>query len=388
MKYTLSITQICNLACTYCYIDKEKSTMPLTVADRVVDFIYQNTPIQERLDIGFFGGEPLLEFDLLKQIVDKIQDHKSFDPGRVILSIVSNGTLFSRQIAEFLQEKNISLCISCDGPPLVHDVFRRFTNGKGSSAQVEHNIKAALEFFPLLPVNAVYSPENVHCLPEVVDYFASLGIKNIYLNPNISAHWTKNEADLLPGVYSAIAQRYMDFYQQEEPRHISLIDSKIAVILRKGYKSCEKCRMGLGELAFTPSGNVYPCERFIGADDRTHSIGNINDGFVAKSVYKTQPNLDRNTECESCGIKDYCMNWCGCTNYFGTGRYNRVSPFICAAEKAAAQAALQVIETMGEEGLNFSDHLAGTPLMSIVGETLGEFTLHRMDRTVSSGFQE
>ena len=72
------------------------------------------------------------------------------------------------------------------------------------------------------------------------------------------------------------------------------------------------------------------------------------------------------------------MNWCGCTNYSATGQYDRVSPFICASEKVAVQAALQVIEVMGQEGLHFSDHLAGTPLMSIVGETLGEYTLRRI----------
>ena len=252
MKYTLSITQRCNLACSYCYINKKKSTMPFALAIEIGHFIYAHTPSHEKADIGFFGGEPLLEFGLLKQITDKIQSHPAFKPDKVVLSVVSNGTIFSPQIAQFLQEKKISFCISCDGPAALQDAYRRFRNGKGTSVRVEHHIKQALEFFPLLPINAVYSPENVQYLPETVKYLASLGVKNIYLNPNIGARWTKREADLLPQVYADIGRQYMDFYRQEQPRHISLIDSKIAVILRRGYQHCEKCRMGQGERLLHP----------------------------------------------------------------------------------------------------------------------------------------
>jgi sulfatase maturation enzyme AslB (radical SAM superfamily) len=73
-----------------------------------------------------------------------------------------------------------------------------------------------------------------------------------------------------------------------------------------------------------------------------------------------------NEECQECGIKDYCMNWCGCTNYYSTGHYNVVGPFICSSEKASINIALKLIQSMEDYGLNFSDHLAGTPLMNIM----------------------
>jgi uncharacterized protein len=252
---------------------------------------------------------------------------------------------------------------------MIQDAFRHFPDGSGSSAIVEKNIKKALNIFPMTPVNAVYSPENVRSLPHVVDYLASLGTINIFLSPNISARWTKEEANILPKIYNIIGEKYMDFYRDGVPRYISLIDSKIAVILRGGYKLIERCRMGKGEYAFTPSGNIYPCERLIGSDEgKEHCLGNINEGGNFQNLCKAISNDAVNEECLACSLKDYCMNWCGCTNYYSTGNYNIVSPFICSSEKAAINAAFNIIKNMGENKLDFSHHFAGAPLMSAMAE--------------------
>ena len=111
---------------------------------------------------------------------------------------------------------------------------------------------------------------------------------------------------MLPGVFDNLGKRYVEFYQREEPRFISLIDSKIAVILREGYKPLEKCRMGNDEFAFSPSGNIYPCERLIGIDDGIdHCIGNINKGFMSNTICKGSSNAVLNKECLACGLKEY-----------------------------------------------------------------------------------
>jgi uncharacterized protein len=307
--------------------------------------------------------------DLVKKITDLIQAHEIFDPTQTIISVTSNGTIFSNDAVDFLIEKNIELNISCDGPPEVQDAFRRFPDGRGSSELVERNLKRAVKIFPLMAVNAVYSPENVHLLPYVVDYLSSLGIRNIYLNPNITARWVKKDADLLPDIYSAIGKRYLEFYRRGEPRYISLIDNKMAVILRGGYKPVERCRMGRGTFAFAPSGNVYPCERLIGSDDgKTHCIGNIDNGFILGNACNAGSNTALNRECLDCGLREYCMNWCGCTNYYSTGEYEIVSPFICASERAAVNVAFQIIQNAGDNGLDLTHHIAGTPSMNIMNK--------------------
>ncbi|HQU31080.1 MAG: radical SAM protein [Planctomycetia bacterium] len=351
MKYTLCITQQCNMRCQYCYIDKKDTEMSLSIAKKIVDFIFKNTPSKEKIDIGFFGGEPLLEFELIKKITETIENHPSFNKKLVELTVVTNGTIFSDEIADFLNEHHIGFCLSCDGPPFVQDTLRCLQDGKGSSSIVTNTIRRAKETLLSVLVNAVYHPQTFRYLPHVVEYLASLGLKRIYLNPDFSAPWSKKEAELLSEIYGQISKQYIDFYLQKKPHFISLIDSKIAVILGEGYKPLDRCKMGTGEFAFTPSGNIYPCERLIGTDTGNgHCIGNIASGLNREQMScKTAPGMEINTECISCSLKDYCMNWCGCSNYFSSGYYNRVSPFLCLSEKTAILTAFHTFRTLEEK---------------------------------------
>src|ERR1017187_1146382 len=117
MKYTLFLTHRCNLACDYCYVSKSSDCMSLSVAQRVIDFAFQNTPPADDIEIGFFGGEPLLEFPLLRDVTRIVRSHPSFDPCRVNLSLTTNGTLLTPEIVEFLGEHEVLTTISCDGRP-------------------------------------------------------------------------------------------------------------------------------------------------------------------------------------------------------------------------------------------------------------------------------
>lgn len=348
MKYTICITRNCNLRCEYCYIEKKKSVMPVETALKVVDFIFKSTPPGEKMDIGFFGGEPLLEFELIKIITRSIKTHPLFNKGSTTFTVVSNGTIFSDEIADFFIKQGLMFGISCDGPPEVQDLFRYFPGGRGSSSIVEKNIRRAIEALPLLMVNAVYHPSTISRLPMVVDYFSSLGIRKIYLTPDFSAPWSKKDAELLPGIYKQVAQKYIDYYLEGDPHYISLIDSKVTVILKGGYQAADRCSMGRGELTFTPSGNIYPCERLIGSDDgEKHCIGNIftrwEPGRMCKQM---KPVGEINRECKICSISDFCMNWCGCSNYFSSGYYNRVGPFLCASEKTSILTAFDVFQAL------------------------------------------
>ena len=363
MKYTLLITQDCNLACKYCYIGKKADTMPHSVATKVIDFVFANALPDEGIKIGFFGGEPLLQLGLIKAITELIENHPSYDRDRVRLAVVTNGTIFSAEIADFVRAHDMSFGVSCDGPPQVHDLFRSFPNGQPSSPVVEQTIREALEVFGLIPVNVVYHPRTLRYLPESVEYLASLGVRQVYLNPDFSAPWTEQDADLLSEVYGEVAERYMKYYLDEDPRFISLIDAKIAVILRGGYAPLERCRMGKGEFAFTPDGRIYPCERLVGMGGEDHCIGNVNNGSgVKQPSCHTAPGQRLNPECLSCGLSEYCMNWCGCSNYFSSGYYNRVGPFLCASERAAIETSFHVFETLEKKmGPTFVDHAGGLP---------------------------
>lgn len=367
VKYTVCVTQQCNLACDYCYIDKRKAKMKLEVARKIIDFAFENTPASEDINIGLFGGEPLIEFALIKQIVELIESHPLFDAQRVQLMAVSNGTLFTNEIADYFNVHNIALGISCDGPPAIHDRFRKYANGKGSSNAVEKGIRKAVETLETPLVNAVYHPDTFRQLPTVVKYFSRLGLRNIYLNADYSAYWSQNDIVDIASVFSEIADLYVDYYRREDPHFISLIDSKIALILRNGYQENERCRMGKGEFAFTAEGRVYPCERLIGnGTGPAHCIGEVaHDMNIMPLNLPTGVSEKRNSECETCSLCDYCMNTCGCSNFFSTGSYNKVSAFQCASEKAAISASFRAFGAVETAiGPVFSEHLHGQPALN------------------------
>ena len=333
--------------------------MSAETAARVVDFIYANSTPEEPIEIGLFGGEPLSSFAMVRHCTDLVKNHPDYDHQRVTLSLVTNGTIFSEEIADFLQAHDITFCLSCDGPPAIQDRFRRFPDGSGSSTAVESTIRQALGRLPTVLVNAVYSPETLPDLPAIVDYFISLGLRKIYLNANYGARWTARDAALLPEIFERISERYIAMQLQGDPCFISVIDSKLAVILKKGYGPMERCRMGRGEFAFTPSGRIYPCERLIGADNETdHCIGTVFSGINAHAL-GCQPRSDSaDQECADCSLRPYCMHWCGCSNFFSTGRYDRVGPFQCASEQTAISTAHTVFETLSQSlGATFLDHL-------------------------------
>jgi uncharacterized protein len=341
MKYALLITQSCNLACKYCYISKHKSKLDLSVAKRVVDYIYKNSVKNDNISIGFFGGEPLLEFELMKELTFMIEKHPDFNQRKIEMQVTSNGTIFSRKLADFLIQHNIGLGVSCDGIPAVQNANRKYADGRPSSTIVEETIKKAIEYLPEVMINAVYTPSTYKFLPESIEYFYSLGIRKIFINPDFSGVWQPSHIVNIQEVYNNIAKKYICWHESNDPVFISLIDGKIIVMLNDGYNLIERCQMGKKEFAITPNGNIFPCERLVGDGGcNEHCIGNIDSGVdyrkFCRSKNFTKPSL---SPCIRCTLNKYCMNWCGCSNYFSTGNYNQAGPFLCASEKAAINAA-------------------------------------------------
>lgn len=365
VKFTIFVTRECNLNCCYCYLDKESGTaMSRATADRVVDFIYRHASPDERISIGFFGGEPLLEPVLLGDVATMIEDHPDFDPFRVEMAVVSNGTRLTGEIENLLARHHMSYFVSCDGAPQVHDANRRYVDGSGSALVVERNLRRAIAQLPRVAVNAVIHPKTLRHLPNTVQYFMGLGLREIHLSPDLSAQWTKTDLAVLPRVLATIGELYSDAFRAVDPVFINIIDSKIAVMLRGGFQPAERCRMGTGELAFTPSGRIYGCERLVGNDTGgDHCLGSVDSGIDLKALSCQQaPGAELNEECGSCAVRDLCMNWCGCSNYFATGFYNRVNAFQCEFERTTIAVALELFQKLHLEfGTVFVEHLAGRP---------------------------
>lgn len=361
MKITLSLTHRCNLACRYCYAgSSRKPDMQLDTAQQCIDAALALLPAGKSLDLGLFGGEPLLRFDLIREIVDYTYRRTREKLVPVRIGITTNGTLVSPEILDYFAEQDIHLCFSIDGPEDVHDRNRCHHNGSGSFVEVIRNLESAVQRLGVVEVNAVVGPDTLFDVPRTLDFFINLGVSVIHLSPNIKATWTEEVCNHFDDIYRQVAEQYIACYQRGKEIALNLIDSKSVLFVKGGYSPGDICSMGDGEWGVAPSGNIFPCERFIGEDDNmAFSLGNIRAGLSqARRCAMHLKRGNHREECSNCFYKRFCMSWCGCTNWFMSGESDTPAPVLCAMEKAAIEAARHAFESLVRDDNDlFADHL-------------------------------
>lgn len=345
MKATLFLTTACNLQCDYCYVSQQNLTMSGEILDRAIEFAFQAAGPGEHIEFDLFGGEPLLAWPLVQKAVALIKQKAGMGNHPLQISLSTNGTLLTRDILTFVRRNNVMLHISCDGTPHVQDKHRRFHNGKGTSQRVVAGISHALEDLSGVIVDMVYGPDTCAFLPESIEYLASLGLKQLVLIPDSTASWHKSDIEQLGHAFEGIADIYLDSYARETPVFISLIDEKIAVMMRGGYGHAERSRMGEDRVAISPQGVVFSCEHLVGTGEESdHSMGNLyRQGLPEKTGSSPVSSTGTGGHCASCTLYRYCMNGSGDLHVFGNYGNTRPSSFICASERLSIQAAHKVM---------------------------------------------
>jgi uncharacterized protein len=332
--------------------------MDIETAKKIIDFAITKTPPDQKLQFGFFGGEPLLCFQNMVTITEYLKKAAQTAGIPFQLSITTNGTILTEPILNFLKREKVNLCVSIDGHESVHNLNRIFSNGKGSHALVAKNLQTFVEQLDFVQVNAVFGPDTIKWLPELLPYFIEIGVQIIHLNPNITTTWSEESKSCLSEMFMQVANDYIQYYESGYPLTVNLIDSKVILFLKGGYSFEDRCGMGETEWGFAPSGNIYPCERFIGEDrESPHCIGNIHQGLnTARHCAILKQRGNRNETCQTCPLRNFCMNWCGCTNYYMTGHTDLASSMLCVSERATILAAKHVFLSLKENDL-FIDHL-------------------------------
>ncbi len=353
-----SLTDRCNLNCDYCYAPVDQNDMTSETLLRVVDWAVSATPPGDTLELGFFGGEPLLRLDLMGEAATRAKERASSEGVPLRLRVTTNGTLIDDATLSFLDDHSIDLCISIDGPPPIHDRHRRFRDGRGSADTVTAGLERALERLGRVQVNAVYGPGTVAVLPDTVEHLADLGVRLIHLNIDISAQWPTEIHTTLRDAYFEVADLVVRRYRREQPISVSLIDNKVILFLKDGYGAEDRCGMGKTKVGVGTRGDMYPCERLIGPNGQGElCFGRVKTGPDPTRLESIRVRTgNRNPECETCPIARFCMNWCGCTNYHLTGYTDVAAPVLCASEKASVAAAHAVMTALANNNL-FADHL-------------------------------
>jgi uncharacterized protein len=358
LKYTVFLTQRCNMSCRYCYGGDGGTDIDDETAFRAVDLAFELVPDGESLDFGFFGGEPILRFDLIRKVTARVRKKERECGVKTVLSLTSNGTIMNADILRFLKNEGVGYCVSLDGPPEVHDRYRVFGTGGGSFRSVVGNLSRAIQELPSVSINAVFGPETLASLATTADYLLSFGVP-VYLNWDIVTPWSQESLSRAEEIFQQVGEIYVDYVKAGSAVTLHPIEDKVILFLAGGYSDGDKCRIGEGEWAVAVNGDVYPCERLVGNAEASDLImGNVETGVdEAKRRAVIENRGNRNDECTACSFKDFCVNWCGCTNWFMTGRTNYAGPVSCRLERATIKAAKVVFEELKRDP-TFHEYLA------------------------------
>jgi uncharacterized protein len=353
MELTLVLTHACNLGCPYCYMgQKFGRRMPKDIGNKSLAWAFEQLRAGDEIQVGYFGGEPLMAWDLLQYFHLRAQELAEAKKVKLIGTVTTNATLLTEERMNWLVEHGVVVAVSLDGTQAAHDLTRPFVGGRSSHAEVLRGLKIALQRAPLTEVICVVDPANVKYMAESAKFILDQGVRVLSLSMNYSAEWDEAAMALYESELEKVGNEFERRFRNGEDVYIASIDGKIVGRLKNGLKECDRCSFGVGEIAVAPSGNLYPCERLVGEDNQTRfQIGHIDSGIdTAKvsAINRRRTTLD--PVCQACDIRDRCMNTCGCSNAFSSGDEATPGAALCLAEQINARVADRVAKHLFWEG--------------------------------------
>lgn len=338
---TLSLTHACNNACSYCYAGKKSAgKMSYATAVAAIDLAFSDKP--EKVLLGFFGGEPLLEWELLRAATDYAQERAARTGAALQCTVTTNGTLLTEEKMSWLYGNKFWIGISVDGNRAMHDICRKSAAGASSFEASLAGLRTALAADPKVEAIMVADPANVRHLGQGVAFlFNETNCTRLAVNPNFYTEWPDALLAVWKEEIEKIADLYIALFRAGRPVSLNIIENKIIARIKGGLACTDQCRFGDREMAVAPSGRIYPCERLIGDDnDDTLCIGQVGKGLYRQKLKAMLKRRGRaNEECESCAINDVCQSHCGCVNYALTGAIDRTAGTVCWHERTTAAAA-------------------------------------------------
>lgn len=321
----MNLTNQCNLSCQYCYefgADKvatpegKPKFMDLETAKASVDFLLKESPGRQAVHITFFGGETLMNFPLLKQVVE-YATARATECGRTVdFSLTTNATLLTSAIIEFLSENRIGVTVSMDGPPDLHDKLRVFANGRGSYDIIEPRVKALIANHKTRPITARVTLTNgvadvIRIYRHLKDDlgFHEVGFAPVTTSPDRLYAINERGIDHVLGQFHALAEEYLESALRGEMHGFSNVSDTIAE-LYQGVNKSHPCGAGLGLMGVGPSGDIAPCHRFVDSD--THALGNIATGVdrAKQADFLNRGHINQKHDCHTCFARPLCAGGC------------------------------------------------------------------------------
>ncbi len=348
----LHIAHTCNLNCSYCFASQgkyhgERALMSFEVGKRALDFLIENSGTRRNLEVDFFGGEPLMNFDVVKKLVEYARSIEKEKGKNFRFTLTTNGVLVDDDVIDFANKEMSNVVLSLDGRKEVHDRYRVDYQGRGSYdiivPKFQKFVKArgGKNYY----MRGTFTHANPDFL-EDIKTMLNLGFTELSMEPVVAAEGdeaalTEEDKPVVMKQYEELAELMLKRDKEGKPFtfYHYMIDLAGGPCI---YKRISGCGSGTEYMAVTPWGDLYPCHQFVG--DEKFKLGDIWHGVENKKIQNefASCNVYARSECRDCWARLYCSGGCAANAYHATGSVKGVYKYGCDLFKKRMECAIAV----------------------------------------------
>ena len=346
----LLISQDCNLRCEYCFAETGdfgmgRSLMSLETGKKAIDFLLEKSGNRENLELDFFGGEPLMNFDVVKEIVKYAREREKEYGKNFRFTVTTNGLLLTDDKIDFINKEMSNVVLSIDGRKCVNDRMRHRVDGTGCYDTIVEKFRKTVdargdkEYY----VRGTYTKYNLDFSEDVFHLYEQ-GFDQISVEPVVAPETapyalTEKELPAIFAEYDKLAERLLE--NDKNGKHFNFFHFMLD--LDQGpcaIKRLRGCGCGNEYVAISPNGDIYPCHQFVGIDE--WKMGNLNEETFDYKIkdYFASAHIYTKEECKKCWAKFYCSGGCNANNYIYAGDVHNAYKMSCEIEKKRLEYAI------------------------------------------------
>jgi len=352
----LHVAHDCNLRCKYCFASQgdfkgERSLMSLEVGKRALEFLCENSGRRRNLEVDFFGGEPLMNFDLVKELVNYGREIENKYNKHFRFTITTNGVLLDDEKIDYINENMDNVVLSLDGRKDVNDNMRKTVTGKGSYDVIIPKFKELVkrrgdkDYYirgTFTSYNLDFSEDALHFYNEG---FKKISIEPVVTSPENDYALKEEHVDEILREYEKFSKEYIDIKKKDK----DFLFFHFMIDLKQGpclAKRSIGCGAGSEYVAVTPEGELYPCHQFVGNED--FKLGDVFSGVLntKKREEFKKANVFAKEECKSCWAKFYCSGGCHANAYNTNGDILKPYRIGCEMEKKRIECAISILANL------------------------------------------
>ena len=348
----LHVAHSCNLNCAYCFASQgkyqgERALMSFETGKRALDFLIENSGTRRNLEVDFFGGEPLMNWDVVKQLVEYARSIEKEKGKNFRFTLTTNGVKIDDDVIDFSNREMSNVVLSLDGRKEIHDRYRVDYNGKGSWDLIVPKFQKFVEArggknYYMRGTFTHANPDFLEDIKQMLDLgFTELSMEPVVCASGDPSELTEQDKETVMKQYEDLAELMLEKDKEGKPFtfYHYMIDLKGGPCI---YKRISGCGSGTEYMAVTPWGDLYPCHQFVG--DEKFRLGDIWQGVTNNAIQDefAACNVYARPDCHDCWAKLYCSGGCAANAYHSTGSVTGIYKYGCDLFRKRMECAIMV----------------------------------------------